>query len=107
MSRPLGRPLRNSTAQELRHDHSHRHVIVRHHGEIYYSPLFEERRDRDALLCQYRNWPISEVTLLAPYGKDRVANRDLYECLAAGVAAFAERVIVGLDWTLVVGRNGV
>lgn len=46
------------------------------------------------------------MTLLAPDEKDRVAKRDLYECLAAGVSGFAERVIVGLNWTLVVGPNG-
>lgn len=43
---------------------------------------------------------------MSPYGKDSVAKLALYESLAAGVSGVAERVIVGLNWTLVVGPNG-
>jgi len=34
------------------------------------------------------------------------AGRGLYETLSAGVSGVAERVIVGLNWTLVIGPNG-
>ena len=37
---------------------------------------------------------------------ESVADRGLYETLAAGVSGLAERVIVGLNWTLVVGPDG-
>ncbi len=35
-----------------------------------------------------------------------LASQDLYETLAAGVSGIAERVIIGLNWTLVVGQEG-
>jgi uncharacterized protein (DUF4213/DUF364 family) len=33
-------------------------------------------------------------------------DRSLRDCLAAGVSGKAERIIVGLNWTLVIGRDG-
>ena len=43
---------------------------------------------------------------MSRYANDSIAKRGLYETLAAGVSGVAERVIVGLNWTLVVGPNG-
>jgi uncharacterized protein (DUF4213/DUF364 family) len=43
---------------------------------------------------------------LSSYANDRDGQRGLYETLSAGVSGIAERVIVGLNWTLVVGPDG-
>ncbi len=43
---------------------------------------------------------------MSRYTTKTVGKHDLYETLSAGVSGAAERVIVGLNWTLVVGPNG-
>jgi len=50
--------------------------------------------------------PHEGVPALSSYATEDVAKHPLYEALSAGVAGVAERVIVGLNWTLVVGPNG-
>jgi len=46
------------------------------------------------------------VTSLSKNERDFVAKREIHATLAAGVTGLAERVIVGLNWTLVVGPEG-
>ena len=41
-----------------------------------------------------------------PYATQSAAEYDLYKALSVGVSGVAERVIVGLNWTLVVGSDG-
>ena len=46
------------------------------------------------------------VTLLSRHENDSTVGRRFFATLAAGAAGTAERVVVGLNWTLVVGPNG-
>ena len=43
---------------------------------------------------------------MSRYATQSSAKHDLYESLSTGVSGVAERVIVGLNWTLVVGPDG-
>ena len=47
-----------------------------------------------------------EATRMSRYATESVAQRGFFETLSAGVTGVAERVIVGLNWTLVVGPDG-
>jgi uncharacterized protein (DUF4213/DUF364 family) len=47
-----------------------------------------------------------QINPLSGYANETVAHRRLYQALSAGVSGIAERVIVGLNWTLVVGPDG-
>ena len=47
-----------------------------------------------------------KVTPSSGYASESVAQQRLYQALSAGVSGVAERVIVGLNWTLVVGPDG-
>lgn len=46
------------------------------------------------------------MTTTAGYAGDAVANSGVYETLAARVSGVAQRAIVGLNWTLVIGPTG-
>jgi hypothetical protein len=46
------------------------------------------------------------VAVLSRYESDSVAKHRIHETLAAGVSGLADRVMVGLNWTLVVGPSG-
>jgi uncharacterized protein (DUF4213/DUF364 family) len=61
------------------------------------------RDEADARPCAERQ---EGVTALSRYATESVAERGLYETLATRVSGIAERVIVGLNWTLVVGPDG-
>ena len=46
------------------------------------------------------------MTVSSRYESDSSAERGIFQTLAAGVSGLAERIIVGLNWTLVVGPYG-